>query len=86
MRVEFLVAAELRGREKGRRKGSEVKLNKMRVGRGGGRGIWAHFSGWKSKAGEEVGPGSRVEREDGDHVRTLFSHQLFVIWGGCCFN
>lgn len=70
MRVEFLVTAEQGGREQGSRKGSEVKLNKTRVGRGAGWGNWAHFSGWKSKAGEEMGSGSRVEREDGGHVRT----------------
>lgn len=53
MRVELLVAAEQGRREKG----FEVKLNQMRVGRGEGRGNWAHFSGWKSKAGEEMESG-----------------------------
>lgn len=51
------MAAEPGGREKGRRKGFEVKLNPMRVGRAEGRGNWAHFSGWKSQSGEEMGSG-----------------------------
>lgn len=75
LRVELLVAAEPGGREKGRRKGFEVKLNPMRVGRAEGRGNWAHFSGWKSQSGEEMGSG-RMEATCGHR----FSHRLFVIW------
>lgn len=55
MRVEFLVAAELGGREKGRRKGSEVKLNKMRVGRGGGGGSGPISPGGRAKLGKRWG-------------------------------